>query len=92
MAVLVARMLGFIFMLGVQLAAPVVIVAALVELALGLMSRAAPALNLMALSFPVRLIVGLVVLAAAIGAVPGVIEALVPRATALGLRLAEAMR
>lgn len=92
MAVLVSGMLGFIFMLGVQLAAPVVTSLLVVELAMGLMSRAAPALNLMTLSFPVRVIAGLVVLAAAIGAVPGVIEALVPRATALGLRLAEAMR
>ena len=42
LAPLVARMLGMVFVLGVRIAAPVVVVLLVVELALGLLSRVAP--------------------------------------------------
>ena len=59
--------------IGAQLAAPVVIVLLVVELGLGLLSRAAPMLNLMAQGFPIRLLVGLLALAAVVRVIPAVI-------------------
>jgi flagellar biosynthetic protein FliR len=92
MAGLVARMLGTVFVVGVQLAAPVVIVLIVVELALGLLSRAAPTLNLMAQGFPVRLLVGLLALAGTVRVIPGVVKGLVPAAIDLGARVAVMLR
>ena len=57
-------MLGLVFVLGVRIAAPVVVVLLLVELALGLLARVAPSLNVMIAGAPVRLAVGLLVVAA----------------------------
>ena len=48
----VAHLFGLVFALGAQLAAPVVVSLLLVEVALGLVSRAAPALNLLMFGFP----------------------------------------
>ncbi len=70
----VARMLGIVFLLGVQLAAPIMVVALLVELSMGLFTRAAPALNLMVIGFPLRLLAGLLALGLAIQVVPGVVS------------------
>lgn len=92
MAVLVGQMLGAVFVVGVQLASPVVIVLVVVELALGLLSRAAPMLNLMAQGFPVRLLVGLLALAATVRVIPGLVTGLVPAAIQLGARLAVMLR
>jgi flagellar biosynthetic protein FliR len=92
MAPLVMRLLGMVFVIGAQLAAPVVIVLLVVELALGLLSRVAPMLNLMAQGFAVRLIVGLFTLAAMVHAIPGVIAGAVPRAIELGARVASLFR
>ena len=47
-----------VFVLGVRIAAPVVIVMLLVEIALGLLARVAPSLNVMTAGAPVRLAVG----------------------------------
>lgn len=89
---LVASMLGSVFATGAQLAAPVVVALVLTELALGLMSRVAPALNLMVIGFPVRLIVGLTALAAAIQIVPFVVSRVTPPAFELAARLMMAFR
>jgi flagellar biosynthetic protein FliR len=88
----VARMLGLVLVLGVRLAAPVLIVLLVVELALGLASRAAPTLNLMAQGFPVRLLVGLITLAAMIRVIPAVVARAVPAALELAAELAQALR
>lgn len=88
----VTRLLGVVFVVGAQLAAPVVIVMLVVELALGLLARAAPTLNLMAQGFPVRLLVGLLSLAAMIRVVPGVVASAVPGAIDLAVRAAAAFR
>lgn len=69
----VAQLLGFVFLTGVRLAAPVVTVVLLVEVALGLIARAAPALNLMVVGTPVRLLAGLAALAAGVQVVPAVV-------------------
>lgn len=92
LAGLVARMLGLVFYVGVQLAMPIVIVLLVVELALGLASRAAPMLNLMAQGFPIRLLVGLLALAAMLRAVPPIIQRAVPTALELGASVATAFK
>lgn len=71
----VVELLGMVFATGVRLALPVVSVLVLVELALGLITRAAPALNLMVVGAPVRLLVGLLALAVGVMAIPPVIRA-----------------
>ncbi len=88
----VREMLGLIFTVGVRLAAPLVLVLLLVELAVGLVSRSAPSLNFMVVGYPVRLLVGLFVLAVTIGTVPQVIASVVERTIELGLSLAAAFR
>jgi flagellar biosynthesis protein FliR len=84
----VPRMLGIVFLLGTQLAMPVVVALLLVELALGLVSRAAPALNLMATGFSIRVGVGLLVLAASLAVVPDIIARYAPVALDSAARLA----
>lgn len=92
LATVVTRLLGLVFVVGAQLAAPIVIVLLIVEIALGLLSRTAPMLNLMAQGFPIRLLVGLLALAAMVHIVPGVLVNAAPRAMELGLRAAEMFR
>ncbi len=49
-------------MIGLRISAPVVVVLLLVELALGLLGRVAPSLNVMTAGAPVRIVAGLLVL------------------------------
>lgn len=91
LSTLVARTLGTIFVLGARLAAPVVFVLFVVEVALGLLSRGAPQLNLMVNAAPVRLTVGLVVLAATVAVLPDIITSAMVPALKLAARLAGAL-
>jgi flagellar biosynthetic protein FliR len=92
MAGQVGNLLGLLFVFGTQVAAPVVIVLLVTEVAIGLVSRVAPALNMMALGFPIRLIAGLVALAATIGVVPSVVARFVVPALEMAGRLAYSLR
>ena len=89
---LVARTLGLVFVVGVQLAVPVVVVLLVVEVALGLLSRAAPTLNVMVQGFPIRVLVGLFALAATLRVVPAVVRSAVPHAVEIGAQLGLAFR
>jgi flagellar biosynthetic protein FliR len=88
----VARLLGVVFGLGLQLALPVVAVLLTVEVALGLVSRAAPSFNVMAEGFPIRIAVGLLTLAATLPLVPALVTKGVPSVLEIGTRLAEAFK
>jgi flagellar biosynthetic protein FliR len=88
----VMRLLGVVFVFGLRLAAPIVIVMLVVELATGLVSKAAPALNLMVVGTPVRLIVGLLTVAAVVPQIPGVTARFVNLALEIGRELAQAFR
>ncbi|MGE3840651.1 MAG: flagellar biosynthetic protein FliR [Vicinamibacterales bacterium] len=88
----VTSLFGLVFVVAAQLAAPVIIVLLVTELGLGLLSRAAPMLNLMAQGFPIRLLVGLLALMAALRAIPGVLTSAFPRALQLGTELAGVFR
>lgn len=88
----VTDMLGIVFVLGVRLALPVVVALLVVELAMGLLSRAAPMLNLMVVSTPVRLVVGLIVVAAVVPIAPQLIARFATLALEVGARTARAFR
>jgi flagellar biosynthetic protein FliR len=85
---LVTRVIGIIFLIGTRLAAPVVVVLLMMELSLGLLARAAPALNLMVVGFPLRVMIGLLAISAAIGAAPAVVSGLIEPAMDLATQLA----
>ena len=91
LADLVARMFGLMFTLGVRLAAPLVITLLLVEVALGVMARVAPTLNLMVTAAPVRLLVGWTALALTIRVLPEILTRAFPQALTLGARTAAAL-
>jgi len=88
----VTDMLGIVFVLGVRLAMPVIVALLVAELALGLISRAAPALNLFIVATPLRLIVGLLVIAAVVPLAPGLMERFATAALTVGTRAAAAFR
>jgi flagellar biosynthesis protein FliR len=88
----VRQILGLVFTVGARLAAPIIVVLLIVELAIGLISRSAPSLSFMVVGYPLRLIVGLTVLAVMIGIVPEVIASLLSRTIGLGLDLAAAFK
>jgi flagellar biosynthetic protein FliR len=88
----VREMLGLLFVVGARLAAPIVIVLLLVELVVGLIARSSPSLSFMVIGYPIRLVVGLTVLAALVGVVPSVVTAMLEQTVALSARLALAFR
>jgi flagellar biosynthetic protein FliR len=88
----VMRMLGVVFEFGLRLAAPLIVVMLVVELATGLAAKAAPALNLMVVATPIRLIVGLLVVAALVPQIPGVTTRFVGIALEAGRALAQGLR
>lgn len=89
---IVMRLLGLMFTIGAQLAAPVVVVLLVVEVAMGLIARAAPAVNLMVIGFPVRVLVGLLILATAVQAIPAVVSRVATPAVELAVRAAFTFR
>jgi flagellar biosynthetic protein FliR len=88
----VSHLLGLVFVIGVRIAAPVVIVLLIVELALGLIARVAPSLNVMTAGTPVRAVVGLLVIAASLAVLPGLIARYVPTTMSAGVATAEAFK
>ena len=88
----VMQMMGVVFVLGLRLAAPLIVVMLVVELATGLISRTAPAINLMAVGTPIRLLVGLLVVAALVPLVPNLVTRFTGVIADLGLQMAGAFR
>ena len=82
----VRDLLAMVFVVGVRLAAPVLIVLLIVELVIGLISRAAPSLSFMVIGYPVRIVIGLVLVGALIGTVPGVTISMLEKAVMLAGR------
>jgi flagellar biosynthetic protein FliR len=87
-----ARMLGLVLVLGVQLAAPIVTALILVEVALGVLSRSVPALNVGSIGYSVRLVVGLLMLGSALAAIPTVTNGLLREAFDVSEQAARALR
>jgi flagellar biosynthetic protein FliR len=83
---------ALVFIVGARLAAPVIVVLLLVELAVGLISRASPALSFIVIGYPIRIIVGLTLLAALIGTIPAVTNSLLDGVLMTGANMARAFR
>lgn len=90
--VTVRDILALIFTVGVRLAAPIVVILLVVELAVGLVSRTSPSLNFMIIGYPIRIVVGLFVLAALIQTIPAVTNNMIEPTIRLGLRTAAVFR
>jgi flagellar biosynthetic protein FliR len=88
----VREMLGMVFVVGVKLAAPVLVVLLIVELVVGLISRAAPSLSFMVIGYPLRIVIGLFVVAALIYSVPAVTASMIEHAVLIGGRAASAFK
>ena len=87
----IAGLLGIVFSLGVRLVAPVVLVLVLVEIAMALLARSAPMLNLNAAGAPVRLVVGLLMLAVMVPAVASVVAGAASTVLRAAVQLAGAL-
>ena len=75
------------FFAALEVAAPVLAVLFLTDIALALLSRAAPALNVFSLSFPVKILVTLLVVGVALPLLPGAVDAAVRSALHAGQHL-----
>jgi flagellar biosynthetic protein FliR len=83
---------ALVFVTGVRLAAPIIVVLLVVEVVIGFISRVAPALSFMVIGYPVRMIVGLFVLGLVVATVPHVVQSLTDRTIRLALETAGAFR
>lgn len=88
----VRDILGMVFVVGLRLAAPVLIVVFIVEVVVGLISRSAPSLNFMVIGYPIRIVAGLLVVAALVYTIPAVTTSMLERALMLAGRTAVAFR
>lgn len=92
MTATVSHMLGFVFVFGMRLAAPMLVVLLLVEVVIGLMTKVAPSLNIMVLGAPLRVPVGLAMVAVTTATLPALITHMVPAALELAFEAAKALR
>ncbi|GGS86712.1 flagellar biosynthetic protein FliR [Planobispora rosea] len=75
--------LADLFVATLQIAGPIIAVLFCADLALGLLSKAAPALNAFSLGFPVKIFLTLALAGIGISVLPGVIDGLTDRAVRL---------
>jgi flagellar biosynthetic protein FliR len=87
-----ARMLGFVLVLALRIAAPVIVVLLSTEVLLGLMARIAPAFNVMVVGAPARLVVGLLVVAATLVSLPPLVARYTPVTLDLAAQTARVFR
>jgi len=78
-----------LFILGIRFAAPVIAVVLLTNVALAILSRAAPQFNLLSVSFPIQISLGLFALAAALPAMGRTLAAWPTAYRAVVARIAE---
>ncbi len=72
--------LGTFLLAAAQIAAPLVVVSFVAEIGLGILSRAAPALNIISVGFPLKILVTLLLAATMLAAAPGAVTRLVNEA------------
>ena len=75
-----ATALGMMFLAALQIAGPMVAVLLLADVALALLSKAAPALNMFSLGFPVKIMVTLTLLGLTFPLLPPALDALMDTA------------
>ena len=79
---------GQIFLAGVVMALPLLATLLITNLAFGILTRAAPQLNLFAVGFPITLAIGFIALLITLPYYTPVLERLMDHGLALGLQLA----
>ncbi|GII05951.1 flagellar biosynthetic protein FliR [Planobispora takensis] len=84
---LVTGGLADLFVSALQIAGPMIAVLFCADLALGLLSKAAPALNAFSLGFPVKIFLTLSLAGIAIAVLPGAIDGLTDRAVRMMMEL-----
>jgi flagellar biosynthetic protein FliR len=67
---------GTMFVSALQIAAPVMVVLFLADLALGLVSRAVPSLNVFVMSFPIKILLTLSLASVAMALLPGAVSSI----------------
>jgi flagellar biosynthesis protein FliR len=67
---------GLFFVSALEIAAPVMVVLFLADLALGLVSRAVPSLNVFVMSFPIKILLTLSLASVAVAALPGAVSSI----------------
>ncbi|MFG1925778.1 flagellar biosynthetic protein FliR [Cryptosporangium sp. NPDC048952] len=72
--------IGQMFLAAMQIAGPLIAVLFCTDVALGLLTRAAPALNAFSLGFPIKILMTMLLGGLAIGIVPGMVEEVVDTA------------
>ncbi|KKB38962.1 flagellar biosynthetic protein FliR [Bacillus thermotolerans] len=72
----ISRAFGMMFMLALQMAMPVVAVLFLVDVALGIVARTVPQINIFVVGFPIKIAVAFIVMVVVMGAIFAVVEEL----------------
>jgi flagellar biosynthesis protein FliR len=72
----VVEQFGTVFLFGLVLAAPVMTVVLLVDIAMAMMARTLPQLNVFIVGLPLKILVGLIVLAISVGLIAPALESL----------------
>lgn len=85
----VTGLLGLVFVLGTRLAAPLILVLVVSEIAMGMIARSAPMLNLLAIGVPLRVLLGLALLIVVAPAASGLASDVMNVVVQLGVRAAE---
>jgi flagellar biosynthetic protein FliR len=75
------------FLAAVQITAPILAALLIADIALGLLTRAAPALNAFALAFPLKIVLSLLLIGLILTQIPGALSRLVSEAASTMLRL-----
>ena len=88
----VSEMLGLVFIVGTRLAAPIIVVLLIVEIAVGLISRSSPSLTFMVIGYPLRIIVGLFLVGVLIPTIPAITASLMDTVVLMSARAAGAFR
>ena len=79
LAALLTRDFGRFFLASLEIAAPLAAALFLAEIALGLLSKAAPQMNVFQLGFPLKILLTLLLLGSVIGLMPNALGAIVDR-------------
>jgi flagellar biosynthesis protein FliR len=79
--------IGRFLVAGLEIAAPLVAALLLTEIALGLLSRAAPAMNVFMLGMPIKVLVTIGLAAVAVPLIPGAVDALIEPMVRDGMRV-----
>nr|WP_269328618.1 flagellar biosynthetic protein FliR [Kineosporia babensis] len=81
------KMLATMFVSAIQITAPILAALLIADVALGLLTRAAPALNAFALAFPLKIIMSLFLIGLILVQIPGALEQFVNTAGMAMIRL-----